>query len=122
MKENLPLSISQSEGFLYYNSKNTPLWSPPSRQTLTRLMETKYKTAAELVKSALMEVPAMCLTADTWTDSHTTKSYLGMTVHFPVLTAMTNACIGVMKLEESHTGLYLADNMLEFCGKWEMGY
>ncbi|KAK3931709.1 Zinc finger BED domain-containing protein 4 [Frankliniella fusca] len=118
MKENLPLSLPQSEGFLYYNSKTTPLWKPPSRQTMTRLMERKYQSAAQLVKSALAELPAVCLTADSWTDSHTTKSYLGTTVHFVIDACMEAACIGVTQLEERHTGLYLAEKLTETCEEW----
>ena len=118
MKENLPLAFPASEGFQYYNSKCTPLWSPPSRQTMTRLMENKYQIAADLVKNAFMALDAFCITADTWTDSHTTKSYLGTTVHFLVGDCMKSACIGVLKLEESHTGEYLAEKLTETCADW----
>ncbi|KAE8744658.1 hypothetical protein FOCC_FOCC008719 [Frankliniella occidentalis] len=114
----MPLSTPESEGFLYYNSKTTPLWKPPSRQTMTRLMEAKYMITADLVKSALSELPAVCLTADSWTDSHTTKSYLGTTVHFVLDSAMETACIGVMRLEERHTGVYLAEKLLQTCEMW----
>ncbi|KAE8736799.1 hypothetical protein FOCC_FOCC012947 [Frankliniella occidentalis] len=83
-------------------------------------MEDKYEVLSVFVKDIMEELSTVCLTADCWTEKHTTQSYLGVTVHFPVKTEMRAACIGLMKLDQSHTGQYLSGKLLEFCGDWHI--
>lgn len=118
MRQNLPLSFSDGEGFRHFASKAVPLWHPPSRRTMTRRMEDKYQVLSTLVRDTMAQLDSVCLTADCWTETHTTNSFLGVTVHFVVETSMKTACIGLLKLEESHTGMYLSEKLLEFCDNW----
>ncbi|KAK3909770.1 Zinc finger BED domain-containing protein 4 [Frankliniella fusca] len=120
MKQNLPLSLSDGEGFKYFVSKAVPLWKPPSRRTITGLMEDKFEVLSSMVKKTLSELPSLCLTADCWTESHTTTSYLGVTVHYPTNTDLHSACVGLIKLEHRHTGEYLAEQILKFCADWSI--
>ncbi|KAK3928033.1 Zinc finger BED domain-containing protein 4 [Frankliniella fusca] len=57
MKQNLPLSLSDGEGFKYFVSKAVPLWKPPSRRTITGLMEDKFEVLSSMlaVKKAFGE-------------------------------------------------------------------
>ncbi|KAK3931314.1 Zinc finger BED domain-containing protein 4, partial [Frankliniella fusca] len=120
MRQNLPLSFSDGEGFRHFASKAVPLWSPPSRRTMTRAMEDKYEVLSVLVKDMMEELSTVCLTADCWTEKHTTQSYLGVTAHFPVNVEMRPACIGRVKLDQSHTGQYLSGKLPEFCADWHI--
>ncbi|KAK3910853.1 E3 SUMO-protein ligase ZBED1 [Frankliniella fusca] len=120
MRQNLPLSFSDGEGFKHFASKAVPLWKPPSRRTMTSLMEDKYEVLSTMVKKTLSELPSVCLTADCWTETHSTTSFLGVTVHYPIMTEMHTACVGLLKLEQRHTAEFLADQMLKFCEEWDI--
>ncbi|KAK3926639.1 Zinc finger BED domain-containing protein 4 [Frankliniella fusca] len=120
MKQNLPLSLSDGEGFRYFAAKAVPLWKPPSRRTVTALMEDKFDVLSTMVKKTLSEVPSLSLTADCWTESHSTTSFLGVTVHYPVDVELHTACVGLVKLEQRHTAEYLATEMLNFSKNWDI--
>lgn len=83
-------------------------------------MEDKYEVLSTMVRDTLSSLPPLTLTADCWTGSHTTTSFLGVTVDFPVKTEMKSACVGLMKLDESHMGAYLSSKLLEFCDDWKI--
>ena len=87
---------------------------------MTTMMEDRYNSLASIVKDTMSKLPSVCLTADGWTESHTTGSYLGVTVHYPDGTEMVTACIGMMPLHQSHTGQYLSEKLLEFCTEWHI--
>jgi len=120
MNQTLPLSFSEGEGFKHFVSKAVPLWKPPSRKTMTSIMEDKYEVLSAMVRKTLSELPSLCLTADCWTESHTTIGYLGVTVHYPVKTEMHTACVGLTKLDQRHTAEYLATELVKFCDTWDI--
>ena len=81
-KDHLPLQTSENEGFCHFAKVAVPLWTPPSRQTLTRLCEAKYSSLKDIVCGMISHLPAVSLTFDLWTETHTVTSYLGGTLHF----------------------------------------
>ncbi|XP_034255337.1 zinc finger BED domain-containing protein 4-like [Thrips palmi] len=81
-------------------------------------MESKYEILAGVVREKLREAPSLCLTADNWTESHSTSGYLGVTVHYGEGVQMESLVIGLIRLMERHTGVYLGDKMLECCTDW----
>lgn len=61
-KNGLPLDTSENPGFRYFCRRRIPLWTSPSRQTTTRLMELKYEVIKDAVKAELAKLDAICLT------------------------------------------------------------
>lgn len=104
-KDNLPLSITEKPGFLFFMQKTVPMYKVPSRQTITKLIKSKYEVLSALVKSKLSLVEHLTLTSDIWTDILNTRSFLGMTVHFLSLNkvALESVTLGVLELSASHT-------------------
>ena len=119
-KDHLALRTPEKEGFLYFAKKAVPLWKPPSRDTLTRLAELKYSDLQALVCKAISELPSMSLTFDIWTDTHTTTSYLGGTLHHFNGYKMEPNTLSVTKLEASHTADYIKEIYQEICDKWSI--
>ena len=70
VKDHLPFSTPEREGFQHIAKTAIPLWKPPFRDTLTRLSELKYTTIKDVVCKNISELPSMCLTFDTWTETH----------------------------------------------------
>jgi len=120
VKDHLPLSIGEKRGFQRFSHTAVPLWQPPKRGKMTKLMEDKYASLKPVVGGALSQLPSICLTADCWTDSHTTQGYLGMTCHFLLGTEMETAAFGLVHLTEPHEAPYLASKIRSFCDDWDI--
>ncbi|CAH0549894.1 unnamed protein product [Brassicogethes aeneus] len=116
--DNMPLSTPDKKGFQNFCKKAVPLWKPPGRQTLTRRIEDKYTVISDKVRKIFAELPAICLTMDAWTESHTTSSYLGMTAHYLQGESMQSVVLGVELLTERHTTQFLTQKSLEFSESW----
>ncbi|KAJ1523178.1 hypothetical protein ONE63_001069 [Megalurothrips usitatus] len=117
----MPLCSGEKKGCVAFCKKAAPLWSPPSRNRLTTMMETKYESAHNLVRDALSQVSSVCLTGDTWTESHSTSSFLGVTVHFPLGTAMETVVLGLKQLHSNYTAGFLSSRLEEVLGDWGIG-
>lgn len=81
-KDNMSLNTIEKPGFLKHLKVIVPLYKPPKHKHLTKLMDNKYEVMVLILKKELKSVKHMSLTADIWTDSHTTTSYLGITAHY----------------------------------------
>jgi len=87
VKDGLPFNTPEKEGFKHFlkeysKAGGMPLWRGISRQTVSRLIDAKYELYAAEVKKVLEKVEYLSRTSDIWTDTQTTKSYLGLTAHF----------------------------------------
>lgn len=104
-KDNLPLSITEKQGFQFFMQKAAPMYKVPCRKTLTKMVKSKYEVLSTLIKSKLGLVDYLTLTSDIWTDTLNTTSFLGMTAHFLSLNKVTldSVTIGVLELSASHT-------------------
>ncbi|XP_058456366.1 zinc finger BED domain-containing protein 6-like [Malaya genurostris] len=116
--DNLKLSTPEKPGFLHFAKVAVPLWTPPSRSTLTSRLEVKFAAKSEIVRNILSKIPAICQTLDCWTERHTTSSYLGVTAHFQLEMEINSVMLGIELLTSSHTSEYLTEQILELCGKW----
>lgn len=76
-----PFYTVEHEGFKHLMKVVVPLYSIPSRTTITRKMGEKYDFLATQEKKKLEQIQHFCVTTDIWTDTLNTKSYLGMTIH-----------------------------------------
>lgn len=107
VKDHLPLDFVEVPGFKYFPRKAVPLYKMPSKRTFTRQLDAKYDVLSARMQDIFSKVQEFNLTADIWTDVHTTKSYLGVTVHFLSGYEMTTATIGIQPLESSHDTQYI---------------
>jgi len=121
VKDNMPLETVEQDGFKLFVKEMCSRYKIPSRRTLTRMLDGKYEILRDRIKQKFRTMKFCSLTCDAWTDSNTTKSYLGLTVHYrheskPAKIISTN--VGVVPLEGSHTGPYLASVIEETCETW----
>ncbi|KAK3914501.1 E3 SUMO-protein ligase ZBED1 [Frankliniella fusca] len=119
-RDTMPLQTSEKAGFRHFCKVTVPLSTPPSRGTMTSLMEDKYKKCSALVKDTIAELEAYCMTSDIWTEKHTVKSYLGVTLHF--LDKKSNSMdafrLGLVPLDGAHTSAYIGGLLDEVCDDW----
>ena len=60
------------------------------------------------------------MTTDTWTESHTVKIHLGLTVHYFKGEKLQSVILGTAPLDQSHTGEYLSNKIKELCTSWKI--
>lgn len=110
--ENLPLSIVESKAFKRLMNTAVPLYTIPSRRTITRLIDAKYDVLKERFKDDLKLASTYTLTCDIWTDVGN-QSYLGVTIHYLQHEfVLTNATIGVFPLTQNHTADYIREMII----------
>ncbi|XP_028025324.1 zinc finger BED domain-containing protein 1-like isoform X2 [Bombyx mandarina] len=80
-KDGLPLNTVEKTGFNYLMKVVAPLYKVPARTTITHMIDDKYDILSTQLKLKIQEVEALSLTADVWTDSHNSQSYLVLTGH-----------------------------------------
>lgn len=97
VKDNMPLSTVENEGFKYFVRKTIPLYKLPSRKTLTHYLDQQYEYLSGVFKKKLQMVENLSLTTDCWTETLNTTSFLSLTCHFvdPDLNIMKSHIIGV---------------------------
>jgi zinc finger BED domain-containing protein 1 (E3 SUMO-protein ligase ZBED1) len=118
-KDNLPFSTVEAEGFKTFMATCVPLYKIPSRRTVTKLVDDKYDVLAAKFKSSIANVKNFVLTTDAWTETMTTRSYLGVTCHFLNGSVdMSAGVLGVYELNSSHTADYLASVLVASCQEW----
>lgn len=114
-----PLSFVEDKGFRGLMKVTVPLYSVPSRKTLTTLLHYKYEELALKLKTSLSEVPSFTLTTDIWTDN-SNQSYIGTTIHYLDGINIMNCTLGLKPMSESHTSDYISDNFVELCEEWSI--
>ncbi|XP_018366601.1 PREDICTED: zinc finger BED domain-containing protein 4-like [Trachymyrmex cornetzi] len=116
----LPLSTVEHTGFLHFCKKAVPLYSPPSRKTITNLLDNKYSMLKNVYKSRFQKQKHITITTDIWTDV-SVQSYIGVTIHYLKDTRkfkFVNTTIGVIPLNESHTAEYIGLCLMQLCEDW----
>ncbi|XP_015116581.1 zinc finger BED domain-containing protein 1-like [Diachasma alloeum] len=109
----LPLSFVENAAFKLFMKVVAPLYTLPSRKTITTKMQTRYEMLKQAFKQVLAEVGSYTLTCDNWTDV-SNKSYLGVTIHWLSSNLkMRSGSLGVIPLSSNHTIPYLLENLLK---------
>lgn len=112
-KDKEPLSLAEKEGFQYFVKTVAPHYTPPSRRTLTKLIDHRYIPCKDSHRLTLQEAICYTLTCDNWTDC-TFQSYLGITIHYLTQDLkLESSCLGVFPLDKNHTANYLTDCLNE---------
>lgn len=95
-KDGLPLNTVEKTGFRYLMKVVAPLYKVPARKTMTHMIDDKYDILSTQLKLKIQELEALSLTADVWTDSHNSQSYLGLTGHCIYKSKLLSIVFGVM--------------------------
>ncbi len=115
-----PISIVEDDAFVDLLAYLEPGYSCPGRTYFTDAIEAKYKQVTAKLTLLLADVTDLCITTDTWT-SVATESYLTITVHYVSKDwFMRSHVLGIMLLEERHTGENLSKWMLKMAGKFKI--
>ena len=99
-----------------------PLYKPPSRKTITSMLDSKYATLSAKVKADLENIESLSLTTDCWTEMGHSKSYMGVTVHYPHsnLPKIVSINLGCFPLDNNHTDNYLSSELAKICTEWNI--
>lgn len=81
VKDNLPLQLTEKEGFKHFMKVLAPRYQLFHRGKTVTLIEEKYKSLSGVVKLKLKKAQNLALTADLWTDK-TMQSFVGVTAHY----------------------------------------
>lgn len=120
VKDGLPLSTTEKEGFKEYSKVATPLFKLPSRRKITRMLDDKYEVIGKSYKEMLNTVSYVTLTTDAWTDTMNSKSYLGVTVHCISNIKLMSGMLDVYPLSERHTADYLREILTKVQNNWNI--
>lgn len=123
-RDSEPISVVENAGFQYLMKLVAPLYKIPSRRTFDELLDKKYEFVSNMLKEKLSGIQYICLTTDVWTETHQTRSFLGVTAHYVSNDTddlkLQGVTLGVYELEERHTGENLAQKLKEICTKWNI--
>ncbi|XP_067205354.1 E3 SUMO-protein ligase ZBED1-like [Linepithema humile] len=114
-KDNLPLSIVDKEGFTYFCKIACPLFKLPGRKQITNVIESKYEILSTIIKQRISVAVNITITADVWTETMNTVSFLDLSVHFLYNEELDSVTIGVFKLNKRHTSEYLSAKIKMIC-------
>jgi hypothetical protein len=78
--DHMPLSITEKKGFKFFKKKSVPLYKPPSKNTIIKLLDEKYEILGERLKQIYIT-----LTTDIWADTLNIRSYLFITLQFIIV-------------------------------------
>lgn len=119
-KDNLPLNTSEKDGFKFFIKCVEPLYKVPSKKTITRLIDEKYHFLSNIIKKEILEVKALTITTDIWTETMNTNSFLGLTCHYIRDCKLKSITVGVTELTEPHKAEYLGTTLKNICDVWNI--
>ena len=105
-EENLPLQLGERPGFTRFLQKFEPRWTPVSRRTVTRSVETRAEAVVKKIRKQMSQVwkkTDVSCTTDMWS-SHAEDRYCTMSLHW-----LTNdwhmrcRILGTVGMNERHT-------------------
>lgn len=82
VKDNMPFSTVNKEGFNRLMKVLAPNYKVPSNDTITSAIDKKYEVLKPIKKEKLKHIPYMSLTCDLWTEEHNKTSIFGVTGHY----------------------------------------
>ncbi|KAH0557762.1 hypothetical protein KQX54_011529 [Cotesia glomerata] len=82
VKDDLPYMATEKQGLRMLLTTICPHYQISSRQKITELIEEKAKVLTMLLKKKLEAIDSFSMTADVCTETKTSRSFLGCTVHY----------------------------------------
>jgi len=97
-----------------------PLYKVPTRNTIKARILQRYDVVSSNFKYFLKEIEDITITTDIWSEMMTTKSYLGVTIHFINSTKLCSAALGIFELSKSHSANYISHELLNILNLWDI--
>jgi len=97
-----------------------PLYKVPTRNTIKARILQRYDVVSSNFKHFLKEIEDITITTDIWSEMMTTKSYIGVTIHFIHSTMLCSAALGIFELSKSHSSNYIAYELLNILNLWDI--
>ncbi|XP_043285284.1 E3 SUMO-protein ligase ZBED1-like isoform X1 [Venturia canescens] len=119
-KDDLPINTTEKTGFKYYSSVATPLYDVPKRTAITAAIDRKYEVLSALMKEKFLQIANVTLTADIWTETMNTQSFLGCTAHFLDDDKLLTVALDTVELNERHTSAYIQGTFKSICETWNI--
>lgn len=79
-----------------------------------------YEEWNKIERVLLKEIEDVTLTTDIWSEIMTTKSYLGVTIHFIHSSNVCTAALGIFELSKSHSANYISHELLDVLNLWNI--
>lgn len=118
VKDSQPFSIVDDDGFKYLVSILDPTYILPSRQTLKKMVDTKFTEEKEKAKEEVLRATGISLTSDMWTTVHM-DSYLAVTCHFvDSQDKLSTVLLGVGQFSGSSTAANIAAVKTALMEEW----
>lgn len=115
-----PFSIVEDRGFRNYSNSLNPMYTIPSRKTLSKsLIPQLYESTQASVWERVQKATAVCLTTDCWT-SRVTTSYMSVTCHFIEDFSMSSCLLDCFEFSDRHTSENLAEELLRVAREWQV--
>lgn len=97
-----------------------PSYKIPYVTTIKKILDNKYEVTKVALKSNLSASAHVSLTFDTWTETMSEKSFLGVTVHFLQNISLKSYSLAVAELKERHTAQYISEQLENILSDWEI--
>lgn len=117
-KDNLSLNIVDKEDFTYFYKVAYPFFKLPGRKQITNVIESKYEILSTIIKQRISVCNNITITANVWTQTMFTASFLDLTVHFLYNEGLDFVTMEIFKLNERYTSEYLSAKMKMICDDW----
>ena len=116
VKDMLPISFVEGEGFREFMAFVEPEYTVPSRKTVTSRLEKLYDDGASDLRTQLASANKVSLT-DLWT-ALTTESYLTITAHYIHNWEVHSAVLQTKTMSERHTAENLSIVLTNATDQW----
>ncbi|XP_055522449.1 uncharacterized protein LOC129716637 [Wyeomyia smithii] len=103
--------------------RESELWTDQGSKTKAIDNAIAFMVVKDYQPVSVLETSNVTLTADIWTDSHTTRSDLGMTCHFfnsSIIANLQTIDLGVYPLYEWHQSFYISSCFEEIIKQWSI--
>jgi hypothetical protein len=120
VKDSLPLDSTEKDGFKYFIKMALPHYAVPGRTKITYLLDNKFDALKCIAKAQISEVNCLSITADIWTETTNTRSFLGATAHYIHNYKFCNVFICLEELDAAHTAEYIKERLLNVCEDWNI--
>lgn len=121
VKDYVPLSIVEGEGFRELMSIVAPSYTVPCRNTIRSRVQQRYANEKTALTSILEAVPSVAITTDTWT-SNSTESCITVTEHhIDDNWEMKTTVLMTRAMPERHTGENLAAKLQTCVAEFGLG-
>lgn len=116
----LPFSTVENKGFRSLISTIEPLYTIPSRKSITTRIEKMYIDKSQSIRNIIENINYISLTTDGWT-STAIDSYLTFTAHyFDDNWKLYSVTLSIEEIQESHTAENLKDSIMNVIESWNL--